>query len=149
MPQTKRTILITGCSSGCGLDAAHTLRERGWRVFASCRKPEDCEKLISEGFDSPQLDYANDASIRRGFAEVMAATGKLRHNPAASRPARPRLSACNWRGSGGTLDALYNNGAYALLGATEDIPTDALREIFETVSRATALPPAATLRGRA
>ena len=48
MPQTKRTILITGCSSGCGLDAAHTLRERGWRVFASCRKPEDCEKLISE-----------------------------------------------------------------------------------------------------
>ena len=68
-------------------------------------------------------DYANDASIRRGFAEVMAATG-------------------------GTLDALYNNGAYALLGATEDIPTDALREIFETVSRATALPPAAALRGR-
>ena len=124
MTETKRTILITGCSSGCGLDAAHTLRERGWRVFASCRKPEDCEKLISEGFESPQLDYANDASIRRAFAEVMAATG-------------------------GTLDALYNNGAYALLGATEDIPTDALREIFETVSRATALPPAAALRGRA
>ena len=58
MTETKRTILITGCSSGCGLDAAHTLRERGWRVFASCRKPEDCEKLISEGFESPQLDYA-------------------------------------------------------------------------------------------
>ena len=55
MPETKRTILITGCSSGCGLDAAHTLRERGWHVFASCRKPEDCEKLISEGFESPQL----------------------------------------------------------------------------------------------
>ena len=55
-------------------------------------------------------DYANDASIRRGFAEVMAATG-------------------------GTLDALYNNGAYALLGATEDIPTDALREIFERAGR--------------
>ena len=55
MSETKRTILITGCSSGCGLDAAYTLRERGWRVFASCRKPEDCEKLISEGFESPQL----------------------------------------------------------------------------------------------
>ena len=42
--------------------------------------------------------------------------------------------------TGGTLDALYNNGAYALLGATEDIPTDALREIFETVSRASPPP---------
>ena len=66
MPETKRTILITGCSSGCGLDAAYTLRERGWRVFASCRKPEDCEKLISEGFESPQL--VSRATARRPAA---------------------------------------------------------------------------------
>ena len=39
--------------------------------------------------------------------------------------------------TGGTLDALANNGAYALLGATEDIPTDALRELFETNSAST------------
>ena len=36
------SILITGCSSGIGQDAAHALRDRGWNVFASCRKPEDC-----------------------------------------------------------------------------------------------------------
>src|SRR5690606_17924494 len=33
--------------------------------------------------------------------------------------------------TGGTLDALYNNGAHACPGAVEDLPTDALREIFE------------------
>ncbi|MEC7669785.1 MAG: short-chain dehydrogenase, partial [Pseudomonadota bacterium] len=34
-----KSILITGCSSGIGLDAAQMMQRRGWRVFASCRKP--------------------------------------------------------------------------------------------------------------
>ncbi len=101
-----KTILITGCSSGIGHDAAHTLRARGWRVFASCRKPADCDRLRDEGFEAPLLDYADEASIHSALQEVLAATG-------------------------GTLDALYNNGAYAIPGATEDLPTDALRAIFE------------------
>ena len=33
--------------------------------------------------------------------------------------------------TGGTLDALYNNGAYSMRGAVEDVPTDALRAMFE------------------
>ncbi|MCP3972028.1 MAG: SDR family NAD(P)-dependent oxidoreductase [Rhodobacteraceae bacterium] len=100
------TVLITGCSSGIGKDAAHMLRARGWRVFAACRAEADCEKLRAEGFDSPRLDYADAASIRTALDEVLAATG-------------------------GTLDALFNNGAHGLPGAVEDIPTDALRAIFE------------------
>lgn len=104
---TAKTILITGCSSGIGYDAAHGLRAAGWRVFASCRKTEDCTRLQAEGFDSPRIDYADRDSIAVGLAEVLAATG-------------------------GTLDALYNNGAHACPGALEDLPTDALREIFET-----------------
>lgn len=103
---TVPSILITGCSSGCGLDAAHTLRARGWRVFASCRKEADCVQLRAEGFSSPCIDYADEASIFAGYEEVMQATG-------------------------GTLDALYNNGAFALTGATEDVPTAGLREVFE------------------
>ena len=55
MPQ--RSILITGCSSGIGLDAARTLAERGWRVFASCRKREDCDRLEREGLSAPLIDY--------------------------------------------------------------------------------------------
>ncbi|EPX76342.1 SDR family NAD(P)-dependent oxidoreductase [Salipiger mucosus] len=101
-----RSILITGCSSGIGRAAAHGLRARGWRVFASCRQEADAEALRAEGFEAPQLDYTDSDSIARALDEVLAATG-------------------------GTLDALYNNGAHAIPGAIEDLPTDALRAIFE------------------
>ena len=101
-----RSILITGCSSGIGHHCAHALRDRGWRVFASCRAEVDCARLRSEGFESPQIDYADAVSIERGLAQVLEATG-------------------------GTLDALFNNGAHACPGAVEDLPTGALRAIFE------------------
>lgn len=101
-----RSILITGCSSGIGYDAAHALRARGWRVFAACRQEADCARLAAEGFDAPRIDYEDPDSIRAGLAEVLGATG-------------------------GRLDALFNNGAYAIPGAVEDLPTDGLRAIFE------------------
>lgn len=104
---TQKSILITGSSSGIGFDAAHGLRAAGWRVFASCRKAEDCARLRAEGFESPRIDYTDADSIVTGLAETLEATG-------------------------GTLDALYNNGAYACPGAVEDLPVGALREIFET-----------------
>lgn len=104
---TQKSILITGCSSGIGYDAAHTLAKRGWRVFATCRKEEDCERLRGEGLESLQLDHADAASMDAAVAEVLSRTG-------------------------GRLDALFNNGAYAIPGAVEDLPTDALRTIFET-----------------
>lgn len=102
-----RSILITGCSSGIGLDAARSLHARGWRVFATCRQEADCERLRAEGLESFRLDYADEASIADAVAEVV-------------------------RRTGGTLDALFNNGAFACPGATEDLPRGALREIFET-----------------
>lgn len=103
---TQRSVLITGCSSGIGLASARMLRERGWRVFASCRREEDCRRLGDEGFESPRIDYQDEPSIHAGLAEVLAATG-------------------------GRLDALFNNGAFASSGAVEDLPTDGLREMFE------------------
>lgn len=107
-----RSILITGCSSGIGYDAAHTLRDRGWRVFASCRKAEDCARLRDEGFASPRLDYEDADTIRSALAEVLEATG-------------------------GTLDALYNNGAYGIPGLVEDVP----RAAFETILQANLIGP--------
>jgi len=101
-----KSILITGCSSGIGLDAAQGLRARGWRVFASCRRQEDCDRLIELGFESPLIDYQNATSIEAGLNAVLAKTD-------------------------GTLDALFNNGAFAVPGAVEDLPTDGLRDIFE------------------
>lgn len=102
-----KTILITGCSSGIGLDAARSMRDRGWRVFASCRQECDCDRMRAEGFDSPRIDYRDPDSISQGLHEVLEATG-------------------------GTLDVLFNNGAHGLPGAIEDLATEGLRDIFET-----------------
>lgn len=101
-----KSILITGCSSGIGLDAARALQGRGWRVFATCRQESDCERLRGEGLESFRLDYADEPSIEAAVTEVLARTG-------------------------GTLDAVFNNGAFACPGAVEDLPRGALREIFE------------------
>lgn len=101
-----KSILITGCSTGIGYDAAHGLAARGWQVFATCRKEEDCRRLRNEGLECFQLDYENEASIISALDHVLTNTG-------------------------GTLDALFNNGAYAIPGPVEDLPRDALRAIFE------------------
>ena len=68
----------------------------------------DCAIFLRENgwFEAPQIDYADPESIARGAAEVLKATG-------------------------GTIDALFNNGAHAMLGALEDIPAAALRENLE------------------
>lgn len=103
-PAERRRILITGCSSGIGFDAARTLQDRGWQVYATCRREQDCARLRNLGLDSFGLDYADPASIGAAMDMVQARGG---------------------------LDALYNNGAFALPGALEDIPRDGLRAIFE------------------
>lgn len=104
---TQRSVLITGSSSGIGYDAAHALRNRGWRVFATCRKQEDVDRLRAEGLESFVLDLTDTESISKALNDILALTN-------------------------GRLDALYNNGAFACPGAVEDLPTDALRAIFET-----------------
>jgi NAD(P)-dependent dehydrogenase (short-subunit alcohol dehydrogenase family) len=106
MSETQRTILITGCSTGIGHHLAHALGPRGWRVLATCRKQADCERLQGEGLESFRLDYEDPGSIEAGFAEAMERTA-------------------------GRLEALFNNGAYAIPGAAEDLPTEAMRQIFE------------------
>ncbi|ANP36545.1 short-chain dehydrogenase [Phaeobacter gallaeciensis] len=103
----QKTILITGSSSGIGLDAARGMRDRGWRVFASCRQQQDCDRMRDEGFDSPLIDYTRPDTITDGLKQVLTATG-------------------------GGLDVLFNNGAHGLPGAVEDLPTEALRDIFES-----------------
>lgn len=102
-----RSILITGCSSGIGYSCAHALHARGWQVLATCRKPEDAARLRAEGLDCGVLDLTDTDSIAAGLDWALSRTG-------------------------GTLDALFNNGAFGLPGAVEDLPVDGLRSIFET-----------------
>ena len=103
----KKTVLITGCSSGIGYCTAKGLQARGYRVFATARRRDSIEKLLAEGLESFRLDLNDSNSIHFAFEEVM-------------------------RRTGGELYALFNNGAFGLPGAVEDLNRDALRAQFET-----------------
>jgi NAD(P)-dependent dehydrogenase (short-subunit alcohol dehydrogenase family) len=102
-----KTILVTGCSSGIGYTVAHGLQQRGHTVIASCRKPEDVYRLNQQGLRCIQLDLDDSDSIQKAVNHC--------------------LELCE-----GKLDALFNNGAWGLPGAVEDLSRDALRTQFET-----------------
>lgn len=101
------SILITGCSSGIGLCAAKTLAQRGYRVFATARRPEAVQMLQQQGFESILLDVNDSASIQAGVREILSRTN-------------------------GTLDALLNNAGNGHMGAVEDLSRNILRAQFET-----------------
>ncbi|MCZ4295821.1 SDR family oxidoreductase [Vibrio sinaloensis] len=103
----QKSILITGCSTGIGYTCAHALHKRGYQVIASCRKQADVERLRSEGLTCLQLDLNDSNSIKLAVKQTLELTD-------------------------GKLDALFNNGAYGQPGALEDLPTDGLREQFES-----------------
>jgi len=103
----KKTILITGCSTGIGLCVAKGLQQRGYRVFATARKKNDVNTLNEMGLESLHLDLTDSLSIQNAIKEILKRTN-------------------------GTLYALFNNGAYAQPGAIEDLSTEALRQQFET-----------------
>jgi short-subunit dehydrogenase len=103
----KKTILITGCSSGIGYDTAHHLHKNGYRVFASARKEEDVKRLQDEGLDTYLLDVTKPKTITQTLKDILAQTD-------------------------GKLYAVFNNAGYGQPGAVEDIPTDVLKEQFET-----------------
>jgi short-subunit dehydrogenase len=104
---TKKSVLITGCSSGIGYEVAHGLKKRGYSVFATARKANDVTRLQQEGLESFILDLNDSKSIHTAVESVLDKTN-------------------------GRLYGLFNNAAYGLPGAVEDISREALREQFET-----------------
>ncbi len=105
--QPIKSILITGCSTGIGLDAAKRLHQLGFQVFAGVRDIESAQRLQALNITSVQLDLTQPATITTALKQVTDATN-------------------------GRLDALFNNGAYGQPGAVEDLTTEVLREQFET-----------------
>jgi NAD(P)-dependent dehydrogenase (short-subunit alcohol dehydrogenase family) len=103
----EKIILITGCSSGIGFDAIFSLKKRGHRVIASCRKIEDQNKLLALNIETVLLDVTDSQSIHSAFSQVLLMTE-------------------------GRLDVLINNAGYGQAGALEDISRDVLRKQFET-----------------
>jgi NAD(P)-dependent dehydrogenase (short-subunit alcohol dehydrogenase family) len=107
-----KTVLITGCSSGFGLDAAVLLAKSGWRVFATMRDPAKRGRLdtalakVGAAAEVLQLDVTDQESIAACVAQVVAAAGKI--------------------------DALVNNAGVGIGGFVEDLTLDDFRRQFET-----------------
>ena len=96
------TVLITGCSSGYGLETARHFLAQGWNVVATMRTPR--EDLL------PRAD---------------------RLRVIALDVTKPERIAAAIEGSG-PIDVLVNNAGVGLLGAFEATPMVTVREVFET-----------------
>jgi NAD(P)-dependent dehydrogenase (short-subunit alcohol dehydrogenase family) len=97
-----KTVLITGCSSGYGLETARYFHAQGWNVIATMRTPRQDVLPRSERIRVLPLDVTKPDSI----AAVLAAAGPI--------------------------DVLVNNAGIGALGAFEATPMDTVRELFET-----------------
>ena len=97
-----KTILVTGCSSGFGLEIARHFLAREWKVIATMRTPKADVLPPSEHLRVLPLDVTDADSIRKLVADA------------------------------GAIDVLVNNAGIGWLNALEGTPMSAVREIFET-----------------
>ncbi|MBN9501509.1 MAG: short-chain dehydrogenase/reductase [Armatimonadetes bacterium 55-13] len=102
MEPTTKTILITGSSSGYGLETARYFHEQGWNVIATMRTPREGVLPSSDRIRILPLDVTNSESIRA----VLEASGPI--------------------------DVLVNNAGIGAIGALEATPMERVRSIFET-----------------
>jgi len=100
-------IIITGCSTGIGLETAKYLQQKDIKVYPTARDTKDVEMLKDLGFKhAMQLDVTNPKQITAVIDAVMQIEGKI--------------------------DVWFNNAGFGQAGMLEDIRTDILREQFET-----------------
>jgi NAD(P)-dependent dehydrogenase (short-subunit alcohol dehydrogenase family) len=97
-----KTVLITGSSSGFGLETAEYFLAKGWQVVATMRSPKPDNFPESSNLRVVQLDVTNTESIERAVASI------------------------------GPVDVLVNNAGVGLLGIVEGTSMATIREIFET-----------------
>lgn len=97
-----KTVLITGCSSGYGLETARYFHDQGWNVIATMRTPREDVLPRRERLRVLTLDVTKPESI----AAALAASGPI--------------------------DVLVNNAGIGLFGAFEATPMATVREVFET-----------------
>ncbi|MFM0118714.1 SDR family oxidoreductase [Paraburkholderia sp. RL18-101-BIB-B] len=97
-----KTVLITGCSSGFGLETARYFLDHDWRVVATMRTPREEVLPRSERLRVLALDVTDPESIRHAVDAA------------------------------GPLDVLVNNAGIGVLNALEGTSMDIAREVFET-----------------
>jgi NAD(P)-dependent dehydrogenase (short-subunit alcohol dehydrogenase family) len=99
-------VLITGCSSGIGRAAAEAFAARGWTVYATSRRVDALEPLVSKGCRALEVDVTDERSMERAVRTVEA--------------------------DHGSIDVLVNNAGYGQQGAIEETPIERFRSQFET-----------------
>ncbi len=97
-----KTIMITGCSSGFGLETARYFLEHGWNVIATMRTPQSDLLPKSDRLRLLSLDVTQQQSIEHAIKDA------------------------------GDIDVLVNNAGVGMLNALEGVSPQALREVFET-----------------
>jgi short-subunit dehydrogenase len=97
-----KTVLITGCSSGYGLETARYFHAQGWNVVATMRTPRADALPRSERLRVVALDVTKADSIAAAL------------------------------GASGPIDVLVNNAGIGVVGAFEATPMSTTREVFET-----------------
>ena len=97
-----QTVLITGCSSGFGLETARYFLDRGWAVVATMRRPREDVLPPSDRLRVLALDVTDPAGTERAVAQA------------------------------GPIDVLVNNAGIGWLNALEGTPMAAARALFET-----------------
>ncbi|WP_369790477.1 SDR family oxidoreductase [Rouxiella sp. WC2420] len=97
-----KTVLITGCSSGFGLETARYFLERDWKVIATMRTPREGLLPSSDNLRILPLDVTNAQSIENVVKEA------------------------------GEIDVLVNNAGIGILSALEGTSMDVVFDIFNT-----------------
>src|ERR671925_1311611 len=106
MAEVSRAVLITGCSSGIGRASAERLAARGWKVFATARRPESIADLGERRCETLALDVTDEESMRAAVEAVERTEG--------------------------AVGVLVNNAGYSQSGAIETVPMERIRAQFET-----------------
>lgn len=98
-----KVVLITGGSSGIGKSIGEFLHAKGFVVYGTSRNPE---KISGSVFPLIALDVRNKESIQKAVSEVISKSGRI--------------------------DVVINNAGVGITGPIEEIPTEEIKNNFET-----------------
>ena len=112
MVSNSKVAVVTGSSSGIGLETALVLAENGFKTYATMRNVSKASKILDKvqrrnlPIEVLELDVNSDKSVRQAVEKIVKAEDRI--------------------------DVLVNNAGYALIGAVEDLSTDEVRDQYET-----------------